>query len=377
MSSNNEIYTDFQLMFKPVSGRCNLDCEYCYYKTKHNELYPENPNPIISREILEKVFEQYLSLKSQQAEFSWQGGEPLLAGKEFFRTVVNLQQSLGHSGQIVGNALQTNGVLVDDEWCEFFKEYNFLVGLSVDGPERIHDFYRKFSNNSGSFAKVYRALNLLKKHNVAFNVLVTLNAKNVSCGADIYRFLVNSGVQFVQFIPILERTEDGGIADFSCPPDAYGRFMLDVFRIWIKRDKFRISVRLFDSILNYLIRQQATLCWNMPACPKAFIVEWNGDFYVCDHFVQKRWRMGNIMENSLAELAKSSVFDEFSQLKMTLRDSCGDCEFLPICNGGCPKHFLADERKNYFCESYKLFFSETLSEFKKLADQIRSQNRAY
>jgi len=236
MKSSGTINNDFQLMFKPISGRCNLDCEYCYYKTKHNELYPETPNPIISREILTEVFRQYLQLKPRQAEFSWQGGEPLLAGKEFFRTVVNLQQSLGHTGQIIGNALQTNGVLVDDEWCEFFEQYKFLIGLSIDGPQRYHDFYRKFSNGSGSFTRVYKALNLLKKRNVAFNVLVTLNAKNVSYGADIYKFLINSGVQFVQFIPILERNEDGSVADFACPPDAYGKFMLDVFDVWIKRD---------------------------------------------------------------------------------------------------------------------------------------------
>ncbi len=370
-SHNSSTEIDFQLMFKPISGRCNLDCIYCYYKNKHKELYPYAKDIIINEQILTKVFGQYLTLKQKQAEFCWQGGEPLLAGKDFFNTVVKLQQQLGHQGQIIGNALQTNGILIDEYWCEFFNEYRFLIGLSIDGPRQYHDFYRKFSNGEGSFTKAYNALTLMKKYNVSFNVLVTLNSQNVLHGANIYRFLVNSGVQYLQFIPILEREPNGKFASFSCQPKAYGKFMLDVFNIWIKRDKFRVSVRLFDSILSQILYNKASLCWNMPECPRAFIVEWNGDFYVCDHFVKRRWHMGNIMEKELSELLTSETFIRFSQLKKNLYEKCRDCEYIRFCNAGCPKH-ITDDNKNYFCASYKLFFKETLSEFKRIANEIRN-----
>ncbi len=366
--------TDFQLMFKPICGRCNLDCVYCYYKDKHHSLYPDQ-FPMMSYETLERSISEYLSIKDKVAEFSWQGGEPLLAGKDFFYKVVEYQSQYGKSGCIIGNAIQTNGVLLDDEWCRFFREYRFLVGISIDGPEKIHNYYRKGKNGEESFRKVYSGLNLLKSYGVEFNVLVTLNAKNVSYGADIYRFLVNSGVRFIQFIPILEWTKDGKIAEFSCPADGYGKFMVDVFKIWAKRDIGRVSVRLFDSVLSYLIRGQASLCWNLPSCPKAFIVEWNGDFYVCDHFVERKWFMGNIHTSPLVELARSKVFDEFSNLKRNLPSECSSCKYLPLCNGGCPKHHISIDghgKVNYFCPSYKFFFSQTLMGFKKIANSIHN-----
>jgi len=364
-------------MAKPVCGACNLNCEYCYYASKPAELYPGVQRFMMSDEVLERYTRQYLEAMPVQANFGWQGGEPLLAGKEFFRRAVDYQRQFGRDGQLVANAMQTNGTLLDDEWAEFFAEYRFLVGISLDGPPEWHDYYRRDHAGRGSFHRAWAGLELLRKHNVEFNVLVTLNAYNAPHAGDIYRYFVNRGVRWLQFIPILEKDAAGRPQPYSCTGEQFGRFMLEVFELWRDRHVGVVSERLIDSVLHTIVHGEAALCCNAQRCANAHVLEWNGDLYACDHFVQKRWLIGNILQTPLAELVRSPKLEEFARLKTDLPLVCRDCEFLPYCNAGCPKHHIPDaatgdpHRVNHFCEGYKLFFREALPELKRMAEALK------
>ena len=372
-----EIVRPFNIMAKPVCGVCNLNCEYCYYASKPAELYPGVQRFMMSDEVLERYTRQYLEAMPVQANFGWQGGEPLLAGKEFFRRAVDYQRQFGRDGQLVANAMQTNGTLLDDEWAEFFAEYRFLVGISLDGPPEWHDYYRRDHAGRGSFHRAWAGLELLRKHNVEFNVLVTLNAYNAPHAGDIYRYFVNRGVRWLQFIPILEKDAAGRPQPYSCTGEQFGRFMLEVFELWRDRHVGVVSERLIDSVLHTIVHGEAALCCNAQRCANAHVLEWNGDLYACDHFVQKRWLIGNILQTPLAELVRSPKLEEFARLKTDLPLVCRDCEFLPYCNAGCPKHHIPDaatgdpHRVNHFCEGYKLFFREALPELKRMAEALK------
>lgn len=364
----------FNIMAKPVSGVCNLDCRYCYYTAKPRELYAGVDRFMMSPEVLEAYTRQYLELVPA-ATFGWQGGEPLLAGKGFFQSALDLQARYKRDGQEISNAIQTNGTLLDDEWCEFLAANKFLVGLSLDGPPQWHDSFRRDHQGNPTFHRAWAGLELLRKHNVEFNVLVTLNRTNAPHAGDIYRYFVNRGVQYLQFIPILERTPDGAPTDFSCTPDQLGRFMVDVYEQWASRDVGRVSERMIDNVLHTLIFGRAAMCCQSQRCGNAHVLEFNGDLYACDHFVYKEWRIGNIIERPLADLVTDPRLEEFAQLKTQLPDACRECEFLPFCNGGCPKHHMpigtAASRASYFCEGYKAFFRHALSELAEMAQYFK------
>lgn len=373
-----EIIRPFNIMAKPVCGVCNLDCAYCYYVMKPRELYPEVADPSrfrMSDETLEAYTRQYLEAMPMRAEFGWQGGEPTLAGLEFFRKAVALQEEYKRSAQAVANALQTNGTLLDDEWCDFLAEEKFLVGVSLDGPPQWHDHYRRDHAGKPTFHRAWAGLERLRARGVEFNVLVTLNAVNTPHGGDIYRYFVNRGIHYVQFIPILERTPAGEPAPFSCTGEQFGRFMLDVFDLWRSRDVGRVSERLIDSVLHTLIYGKASTCCYADRCANAHVLEWNGDLYSCDHFVFPDWKIGNIHDRPLAELARDPKIEEFAELKTELPAACRDCEFLPYCRGGCPKHHRPigtdPDRVNHFCEGYKMFFREALPELKLMAERYK------
>jgi uncharacterized protein len=368
----------FQVMIKPVCGQCNLACAYCYYAGKPAELYPGEPRTAMSTDTLRETVRQYVAAKPDLADFCWQGGEPLLAGKEFFRQAVAFQQEFGRPGQAVGNALQTNGTLLDDEWCELFARYNFFLGLSLDGPADIHDVHRRDRAGQGSFAHAWQGLERLRKHRVEFNVLTTVHEVNVRRGKELYRFFVDRGLRYLQFIPIVEQQADGRPQPYSCRPEDYGRFLLEVFAEWMRDGVGVVSERFFDSILHTLVKGEAAVCWHMARCPKALIVEWNGDVYPCDHFVTRDLLMGNILSASLTQIAASPVFERFQKAKARPPAVCLDCEFSRFCKGGCPKHHrgtgrLDPQRVNYFCESYKVFFKQALPEFRTIARQIRKR----
>lgn len=365
----------FNIMAKPVCGVCNLDCRYCYYCHKPRELYPDETKFQMSDELLESYTRQYMQAMPVRCEFGWQGGEPMLAGKDFFRKAIEFQKQYGLPTQTVANALQTNATLVDDEWCEFLAENKFLLGVSLDGPPRSHDYFRVDHAGKGSWHRAWAGLDLLIKHKVEFNVLVTLNSINAAMAGDLYRYFVNRGVQYLQFIPVLEHLPNGDFADYCLTPQRFGRFMLQTFEQWLARDVGRVSERFIDNVLHTLIYGRAAMCCFADRCANAHVLEYNGDLYVCDHFVCKEWKIGNILERPLEELLQDPRLEEFAKMKTQLPDACRDCEYLPFCNSGCPKHHVpigtSPERRNYFCESYKIFFKEALGELTRVAEYIR------
>jgi len=366
----------FTVMTKPVCGVCNLDCGYCYYTPK-TELYPGVKRFQMTPEALEEFLRQYLQARPREAVISWQGGEPLLAGLDFFRLARDLVEKYRLPGQRVEWSIQTNGTLLDEDWCSFFAENRYLVGISIDGPPEVHDHFRKDHAGNGSFEKAWRGLELLRKHGVDFNALVTLNSNNVKLGADLYRFFVEKGVEWIQFIPILEKDESGRPLPFSCPPVEFGKFLSEVFDTWVLNDVGRVSVRIFESIVSLLVQRVPTVCVYSRRCANAYVLEWNGDLYACDHFVVPEWRLGNVLETPLVELVTSQKVEEFARLKTELPEPCGECPYLPICNGGCPKHHLPGGeggKVNYFCEGYRLFFEHSLPSFRRIARDIAARN---
>ena len=367
----------FSIMAKPVSGICNLDCRYCYYTSKPRELYPQlKPADFhMSDDVLESYTRQYLAAMPAQCCFGWQGGEPLLAGLDFFKRALELQKQHRLEGQTVSNALQTNGTLLDDAWCEFLAANEFLVGLSLDGSPQWHNSFRRDHAGEPSFHRAWAGLELMQKHHVEFNALVTLNRANAPHGVDLYRYFVNRGVRYLQFIPILERNPDGTPTDYSCTPAQLARFLLDVFDLWASRDVGKVSERFIDNALHTLIYGSAAMCCHAPRCANGFVLEFNGDLYACDHFVYKEWRIGNIMDRPLADLVRDERLEEFAKLKTVLPDCCRDCEYLKYCNCDCPKHHMpigADPaRKPYFCEAHKQFFKECLGELTRMAEYFK------
>ena len=366
----------FHIMAKPVCGLCNLDCRYCYYTPKPRELYSDVKTFRMSHEVLESYTRQYLEAMPVRCEFGWQGGEPLLAGKDFFRSAVACQREFGRSGQVVSNGLQTNGTLLDDEWAEFLAENKFLVGVSLDGPPQVHDANRVDHQGRPTWHRAWAGVELLRKHEVEFNILVTLNSTNAPHAGNIYRYFVNRGIRYLQFIPILERRPgEDEATGFSCTAEQLGRWMLEVFEQWAERDVGRVSVRFLDDALHCILYGRSSTCVHSEKCAAAYIVEWNGDLYACDHFVYKDWLIGNIMDTPMVDLVKSPRLEEFAALKTDLPAACRDCEYLRFCWGGCPKHHRPmgrdPDRVNHFCEGYKMFFAKALPELRRIAEYIR------
>lgn len=363
-------------MIKPVCSTCNLDCLYCYYKTKAKELYGSRTGLKMTNALLENLTAQYLSLMPRACAFNWQGGEPILSGLDFFRAAVDFQKKHSLPGQEITNNIQTNGTLLTEEWCQFFRDNNFLVGLSIDGPEPYHDRFRRDAGGNGSFKAAWAGLELLRSNNVEFNVLVTLNSVTAANGAEIYRFLVNRGVRYIQFIPILERNPDGSIAGFSCSPEDYKKCLVEVYAAWEKSDAGRISVRFIDDLLHYLFFGRSSTCCNSRRCANAYVMEWNGDLFACDHFVYREWLVGNITNEPLEKLLQSPLLAKFARLKTDLPEECRQCEHLPYCNGGCPKHHIPigtdPGRSNYFCKAYMAFYAAALPGLKRLAASARA-----
>ncbi len=371
---SDQVLRPFNIMCKPVCGVCNLDCAYCYYTMKPRELYPDTRRFKMPDNVLETYTRQYMEAMPVHVDFGWQGGEPLLAGKAFFRRAFDLQRQYGKDGQEVANALQTNGTLLDDEWCEILAGAKALVGISMDGPPQWHDHFRRDRRGQASHHRVWRGVELLRKHGVEYNVLVTLNSVNAPHAGDIYRYFVNRGVQYVQFIPILERDRDGVIQPFSCTGEQFGQFYLDVFEQWAARDVGKVSERFLDNLLHTILFDKASMCCYSDRCANAHVLEFNGDLYACDHFVYPEWKIGNITDRPLAELVADPRLDEFAALKTDIPDTCRDCEFFEFCKAGCPKHHVPigtdADRVNWFCDGLKRFFREALPELRRIAEYV-------
>lgn len=361
----------FQLLIKPVSYKCNLRCSYCFY-LRVKDVYPKVQHPKMNEKILETMISQYLGYRFEESIFGWQGGEPTLAGLDFFENVVALQQKYGKSGQIVGNALQTNGILIDDEWCQFLNKYKFLVGLSLDGPKSIHDKYRKTAGGKSVWEKVMKAANLMRKYQVEYNILCVISKANVNRVKEIFQFFIENGFYYLQFIPALEVDVAGKKAPFSINSIQYGKFLCELFDLW-KNMPNEVSIRLFDSLLAKKMGYPGGLCALDQNCADYLLIEWNGDVYPCDFFAKDSYKVGNLMKTDLATLLHKRN-DTFGKLKTNLATECLECNWLALCYGGCVKDRLfADNphpKKTYYCEGLKIFFEHSDQWFSNYAQNL-------
>lgn len=374
---------------KPIGPLCNLRCDYCFYLEKESLYRPFSGTSLMSHrwegeswrmsdETLEAYVRQYIEAQPEvvrEIDFAFQGGEPTLLGIDFFRRAVQLQKQYAPAGLRVHNSLQTNGVLLDDAWCEFLREHDFLVGLSIDGPINLHDKHRRDKQGRGTFDRVCRAMRRLFRHGVEFNALTCLSRSNGDHPVRVYRFLRDAGVQFIQFIPIVQRLKDvpsDPAADGARPedlvsrrsvgPEQFGRFLVEVFDEWVYHDVGQVFVRDFDQALAAWTGAGPSLCVYTRHCGRAVALEHNGDLYRCDHFVDPQHKLGNIHQTPLGELASSSRQEQFGLDKeQKLAEPCRSCRHLFVCNGACPKDRLPtapDGRPglNYLCRGYKMFF---------------------
>jgi uncharacterized protein len=392
----------FHVLTKPVGPICNLDCKYCFYLEKE-KLYPGETQWRMSDTVLKEYIRQYIQGQPvEEINFAWQGGEPTLLGVDFFRKAVALQKQFA-SGKTIHNALQTNGILLDDEWCEFLSANRFLVGLSIDGPACLHDQYRVDKQQQPTFDRVMRGLEFLKKHGVEFNTLTVVNNANSRQPLDIYRFLKGVGSEFLQFIPLVERLPAAQqmrtnhdlappplpgqpepvatVAPWSVEAEQYGKFLCAIFDEWVRHDVGKIFVQLFDVALGNWMGLGSSLCVFAEKCGTALAIEHNGDVFSCDHYVYPRYKLGNVLNQNLGAMVNSPQQLKFGDDKSdSLPKFCRDCEVRFACNGECPKHrFIrtpdGEHGLNYLCAGYKRFFTH-IAPFMKAMAWLLQNNQA-
>lgn len=377
----------FHLMVKGSGSKCNLDCKYCYYLSKET-LYPGSSFQM-SDEMLEYFTKEYiLAQNGPEVTFSWQGGEPTLLGLEFYQQAVAYQNKYKKPGMKIRNSFQTNGLLLNRAWAEFFFQHEFLVGVSLDGPQAMHDAYRVDKGGGPTHSKVLKSIELLKEFSVAYNILCCVHKANVSNPVALYRYLRDTiGAQFIQFIPIVERDNTSGyqegyqVTRRSVTGKKYGDFLIKVFDEWIQNDVGRVFVQIFDVALAVWCGSNAGLCIFEKTCGTALALEHNGDLYSCDHYVEPGYFLGNIAQDNLIHLVGSEEQVFFGQAKLdTLPQYCLDCEVRFICNGECPKNRIrktpsGESGLNYLCEGYKAFFAHIDRPMRVMSQLIR-QNRA-
>ena len=376
MTTNFAFARPMYVMLKPAGSLCNLRCKYCYYLEK-DKLYKQCKNHVISDEMLEKFIKEYIEAQTTpQVLFTWHGGETLMRPISFYKRALELQRIYGRGRQI-DNCIQTNGTLLTDEWCQFFKDNNFLVGVSIDGSQEFHDEYRRTATNKPTFVKVMNGINLLNKHGVEWNALAVVNDYNADYPLEFYRFFKQIGCKYIQFSPIVERVvkrEDGltlapgmqggdaGLADFSITPEQWGNFLCTIFDEWVHNDVGEYFVQLFDATLANWVGQAPGVCILAEECGHAGVMEFNGDVYSCDHFVYPEHLLGNLHTKTITEMMYSDQQNKFAKMKkQMLPQQCKECKFLFACHGECPKNrFLNDKYGNYglnyLCKGYRQFF---------------------
>jgi uncharacterized protein len=395
---SQEIVRGFHMLAKPIGPICNMACRYCFYleKEKLFQRKPAHADWAMPEDLLERFIRQYIAAQpGQVVNFAWQGGEPTLLGVDFFRKVVSLQQKHAH-GKRIENALQTNGILLDDRWCDFLARNRFLIGLSLDGPRELHDRYRVDKGGAPSFDRVLRGISYVKKHGVEFNTLTVAHRDNSCRPLEVYRFLKEVGSGFMQFIPIVERVAHGAASDdlalvspdstgsahvapFSVEPLQYGKFLRAIFDDWVRNDVGKTYVQLFDLALAAWTGMEPDLCVFQQTCGSAAVIEHNGDVYACDHYVYPENRLGNLMALPLAEMMSSAQQSRFGRDKLErLPQCCRECSVRFVCNGECPKHRFVrtpdgEERLNYLCPGYKLFFTHIDPYMKFMAAELAEE----
>ena len=356
---------EFQILIKPVGPICNLGCQYCYY-LKKKELFPEGELFRMRPDILEKYIVEHISASPGEVIFfSWHGGEPTLTGLEFFRKVIYLQRKHKPLGKKIINGIQTNGTLINENWARFFAKENFFVGISIDGPEELHNIYRYNKNQESTFEHTIRGFKLLKKHNVRNQILCVVNAHNVNFPLEVYRFFKKLGAAYISFLPLVIQQSDSfrGVSDSTVPAEDYGKFLCSVFDEWQAGDIGRIKVQLFEEAAMVAFGQEHSLCILKVTCGGVPALEHNGDLYSCDQFVDKEHFLGNITDTPLIDLLESASQKKFGDQKLsTLPQFCIKCEVRAMCNGGCQKdRFIitpdGEKGLNYLCPGVRLFFN--------------------
>jgi uncharacterized protein len=384
---------------KPMGPVCNLHCEYCFYLEK-KALYGTGEDYRMPDEVLACFIRSYIEAQpTPVVEFVWQGGEPTLLGMDFFKRVVELQKPFAGWKRIT-NSLQTNGTLLTDKWCAFLKKHGFLVGISLDGPREIHDRYRRDRSGNGTFDRVMNGLKLLQKHEVEYNVLACVARETAKHPLEVYRFLKGEGVEFVQFTPIVERFPDARSTElglrlagpaalnaeealkeaspWSVDPEEYGDFLIAVYEEWVRNDVGKTFVMNFEWALNAWIGNPSPVCVHAAQCGRALVLEHNGDVYACDHCVYPPYRLGNIVSGCLSNMVERSLQSGFGITKETaLPRLCRDCDVLPACRGGCPKHrfmktYLGEPGLHYLCPGYKKFFRHIRKYLRAMAQLLEN-----
>jgi uncharacterized protein len=382
------------IMTKPAGSLCNLACTYCYY-TEKSRLYPNRPQHIMSDELLERFTREYIEAQTTPSVlFTWHGGETLMRPLSFYQRAVQLQKRYA-AGRQIDNCIQTNGTLLTDEWCKFFHDNNWLVGLSVDGPQEFHDEYRKTRLRKPSFKQVMKGIELLNKHQVEWNAMAVVNDYNADYPLEFYNFFKEIGCHYIQFAPIVERIfkhSDGRLlaspadnsaeavmADFCVSPQQWGDFLIALFDEWVKADVGTYFIQLFDSTLANWAGVQPGVCSLAETCGHAAVMEFNGDVYSCDHFVFPEYRLGNIYDHTLVEMMFSERQSQFGEAKKSsLPKQCRQCEYLFACHGECPKNRIAHTKDgepglNYLCEGYHRFFEHVAPYMDFMKEELRQQ----
>ncbi len=371
---------DFQVFVKPVGAVCNLDCSYCYYLEKVN-LFPNEKTHRMPDGLLEKYITQHIQASpAQTIFFSWHGGEPTLAGLEYFQRIVELQKKYLPSNRSVLNGIQTNGTLLNAEWCHFLKKESFVVGISLDGPEKFNSMNRFRKDGKSCFEEVLRGFQLLKSNEIPCEILCVVNSQNVAFPLDVYRFFKSLNAEFLTFIPLVEwiSQQDAQVSERTVPAKAFGEFLCAIFNEWKANDIGKVKIQIFEEALRTAFGLDHSLCIFKPVCGRVPVVEHNGDFYSCDHFVDSAHRLGNIGKVSLSELLESPEQQSFGQAKFNLLpEYCLKCEVLSMCNGACPKdrHLITPDGEpglNYLCDGYQMFFNHCKPFVEEVAEVWKS-----
>jgi len=375
-------FREFQVFAKPIGSICNLDCHYCYYLEKEH-LYPEDERFRMPDDILEEYIVQHIDASPESViSFSWHGGEPTVLGLDYFRKIVALQRKHRPPDRRIANGIQTNGTLLDEDWCRFLATEGFAVGLSLDGPQEMHDRHRVNKEGKPTHEQTMRGYRLLQKHGVYTDILCVVNAHNVRFPLHVYRFFKQINAQNIAFLPMVEPQPDteGGVTPITVPAEAWGAFLCAIFDEWRDEDVGRVKVQLFEEAARTAFNQEHSLCIFRPTCGDIPVVEHNGDFYSCDHYVDVEHRLGNIAETPLVELLESPAQREFGKAKLeTLPRFCRECGVRAMCNGECPKNrFLrtpdGEPGLNYLCAGYKRFFTYCQPFVSEVAAHWRRQN---